>query len=145
MMFAVLFGLSMDYNVFLMSAVREKWLEKKDSKAAIVEGLASTGKTVSAAALIMTAVFLAFVINGNPIVKQFGVGTAVAIIIYATLIRCVLLPAVIAVFGRWAWYMPGWLDRLLPNLSIEGDQYFESKAAERSDVEEQATVGPQGP
>jgi RND superfamily putative drug exporter len=57
----------------------------------------------------------------------------------------VLLPAVIAVFGRWAWYMPGWLDRLLPNLSIEGDQYFESKAAERSDVEEQATVGPQGP
>ena len=145
MMFAVLFGLSMDYNVFLMSAVREKWLEKKDSKAAIVEGLASTGKTVSAAALIMTAVFLAFVINGNPIVKQFGVGTAVAIIIYATLIRCVLLPAVIAVFGRWAWYMPGWLDRLLPNLSIEGDQYFESKAAERSDVEGQATVGPQGP
>lgn len=129
MMFAVLFGLSMDYNVFLMSAVREKWLEKKDSKAAIVEGLASTGRIVSAAALIMTAVFLAFVFNGNPIVKQFGVGTAVAIIIYATLVRCVLLPAVVALFGNGAWYMPHWLDRLLPNISIEGDRYFEDLTA----------------
>ena len=129
MMFAVLFGLSMDYNVFLMSAVREKWLEKKDPQAAIVEGLASTGKIVSAAALIMTAVFLAFVINGNPIVKQFGVGTAVAIIIYATLVRCVLLPATMSLFGKATWYMPHWLDRILPNISIEGDQYFENLEA----------------
>ena len=129
MMFAVLFGLSMDYNVFLMSAVREKWLEKKDPQAAIVEGLASTGKIVSAAALIMTAVFLAFVINGNPIVKQFGVGTAVAIIIYATLVRCVLLPATMSLFGKATWYMPHWLDRILPNISIEGDQYFEALEA----------------
>ena len=129
MMFAVLFGLSMDYNVFLMSAVREKWLAKKDPQAAIVEGLASTGKIVSAAALIMTAVFLAFVINGNPIVKQFGVGTAVAIIIYATLVRCVLLPATMSLFGKATWYMPHWLDRLLPNISIEGDQYFEALEA----------------
>jgi putative drug exporter of the RND superfamily len=129
MMFAVLFGLSMDYNVFLMSAVREKWLAKKDPQAAIVEGLASTGKIVSAAALIMTAVFLAFVINGNPIVKQFGVGTAVAIIIYATLVRCVLLPATMSLFGKATWYMPHWLDRILPNISIEGDQYFEDLKA----------------
>ena len=129
MMFAVLFGLSMDYNVFLMSAVREKWLAKKDPQAAIVEGLASTGKIVSAAALIMTAVFLAFVINGNPIVKQFGVGTAVAIIIYATLVRCVLLPATMSLFGKATWYMPHWLDRILPNISIEGDQYFEALEA----------------
>ena len=129
MMFAVLFGLSMDYNVFLMSAVREKWLEKKDPQAAIIEGLASTGKIVSAAALIMTAVFLAFVLNGNPIVKQFGVGTAVAIIIYATLVRCVLLPALVSLCGKGTWYMPHWLDRILPNISIEGDQYFEQLAA----------------
>ena len=129
MMFAVLFGLSMDYNVFLMSAVREKWLEKKDPQAAIIEGLASTGKIVSAAALIMTAVFLAFVLNGNPIVKQFGVGTAVAIIIYATLVRCVLLPALVSLCGKGTWYMPHWLDRILPNISIEGDQYFEALAA----------------
>ncbi len=128
MMFAVLFGLSMDYNVFLMSAVREKWLEKKDPQAAIIEGLASTGKIVSAAALIMTAVFLAFVLNGNPIVKQFGVGTAVAIIIYATLVRCVLLPALVSLCGKGTWYMPHWLDRILPNISIEGDQYFEQLA-----------------
>ena len=129
MMFAVLFGLSMDYNVFLMSAVREKWLEKKDPQAAIIEGLASTGKIVSAAALIMTAVFLAFVLNGNPIVKQFGVGTAVAIIIYATLVRCVLLPALVSLCGKGTWYMPHWLDRILPNISIEGDQYFEDLPA----------------
>lgn len=129
MMFAVLFGLSMDYNVFLMSSVREKWLAKKDPQAAIIEGLASTGKIVSAAALIMTAVFLAFVINGNPIVKQFGVGTAVAIIIYATVVRCVLLPATMSLFGKGTWFMPHWLDKILPNISIEGDQYFEDLAA----------------
>ena len=128
MMFAVLFGLSMDYNVFLLSSVREKWLAKKDPQAAIIEGLASTGKIVSAAALIMTAVFLAFVLNGNPIVKEFGVGTAVAIIIYATLVRCVLLPATVSLFGKGAWFMPHWLDRLLPNISIEGDKYFEDLA-----------------
>ena len=129
MMFAVLFGLSMDYNVFLMSSVREKWLAKKDPQGAIVEGLASTGKIVSAAALIMTCVFLAFVINGNPIVKEFGVGTAAAIIIYATIVRCVLLPATMSLFGKATWYMPHWLDRILPNISIEGDQYFDELAA----------------
>ncbi len=125
MMFAVLFGLSMDYNVFLMSVVREKWLEYKDPQRAIIDGLASTGRIVSAAAIIMTTVFLAFVLNGNPIVKQFGVGTAFAIIIYATLVRCVLLPATMSLFGKWCWYMPGWLDRLMPSISIEGDLYFE--------------------
>ena len=127
--FAIIFGLSMDYNVFLMSVVREKWLAKKDPQGAIVEGLASTGKIVSAAALIMTCVFLAFVINGNPIVKQFGVGAAVAIIIYATIVRCVLLPATMSLFGKATWYMPHWLDKILPNISIEGDQYFEDLAA----------------
>jgi RND superfamily putative drug exporter len=127
--FAIIFGLSMDYNVFLMSVVREKWLAKKDAQGAIIEGLASTGKIVSAAALIMTCVFLAFVINGNPIVKQFGVGAAFAIIIYATIIRCVLLPATMSFFGKATWYMPHWLDKILPNISIEGDQYFDELAA----------------
>lgn len=125
MMFAVLFGLSMDYNVFLMSVVREKWLETKDADKATVDGLAATGRIVSAAAFIMTTVFLAFVLNGNPIVKQFGVGTAVAIVIYATLVRCVLLPATMAFFGKGCWYMPHWLDKLLPSISIEGDRYFD--------------------
>jgi RND superfamily putative drug exporter len=119
----------MDYNVFLMSVVREKWLAKKDAQGAIIEGLASTGKIVSAAALIMTCVFLAFVINGNPIVKQFGVGAAFAIIIYATIIRCVLLPATMSFFGKATWYMPHWLDKILPNISIEGDQYFDTLEA----------------
>ncbi|MCX6389883.1 MAG: MMPL family transporter [Solirubrobacterales bacterium] len=131
MMFAVLFGLSMDYNVFLMSVVREKWLADKDPQQAIVDGLASTGRIVSAAAIIMTAVFLAFVLNGNPIVKQFGVGTAVAIIIYATLVRCVLLPATLSLFGKASWYMPRWLDRIMPKISIEGDRYFEELEASK--------------
>lgn len=127
MMFAVLFGLSMDYNVFLMSVVREKWLATRDPDRAVVDGLASTGRIVSAAALIMITVFLAFVLNGNPIVKQFGVGTAVAILIYATLVRCVLLPATMSLFGRACWYLPRWLDRVMPRISIEGDRYFESE------------------
>jgi len=131
MMFAVLFGLSMDYNVFLMSVVREKWLADKDPQQAIIDGLASTGRIVSAAAIIMTAVFLAFVLNGNPIVKQFGVGTAVAIIIYATLVRCVLLPATLSLFGKASWYMPRWLDRIMPKISIEGDRYFEELEASK--------------
>jgi len=131
MMFAVLFGLSMDYNVFLMSSVREKWLASKNPNRAIIDGLASTGRIVSAAAIIMTAVFLAFVLNGNPIVKQFGVGTAVAIIIYATLVRCVLLPATMSLFGRACWYMPRWLDRIIPSFSIEGDSYFEGRDSEQ--------------
>jgi len=131
MMFAVLFGLSMDYNVFLMSVVREKWLADKDPQQAIIDGLASTGRIVSAAAIIMTAVFLAFVLNGNPIVKQFGVGTAVAIIIYATLVRCVLLPATLSLFGKASWYMPRWLDRIMPKISIEGDSYFEELEASK--------------
>ncbi|MFM9045355.1 MAG: MMPL family transporter, partial [Solirubrobacterales bacterium] len=125
MMFAVLFGLSMDYNVFLMSVVREKWLETKDPAKATVDGLAATGRIVSAAAIIMTTVFLAFVLNGNPIVKQFGVGTAVAIVIYASLVRCVLLPATMSLFGKGCWYMPHWLDRILPRISIEGDRFFD--------------------
>jgi RND superfamily putative drug exporter len=132
MMFAVLFGLSMDYNVFLMSVVREKWLATRDPDRATVEGLASTGRIVSAAALIMITVFLAFVLNGNPIVKQFGVGTAVAIVIYATLVRCVLLPATMSLFGKGCWYLPRWLDRIMPGISIEGDQYFEQPEADRT-------------
>ena len=81
--------------------------------------------------MIATAVFLAFVLNGNPIVKQFGVGTAVAIIIYATLVRCVLLPATLSLFGKASWYMPRWLDRIMPKISIEGDRYFEELEASK--------------
>ncbi len=129
MMFAVLFGLSMDYNVFLMSYVRERWIEKKAAEAAIVDGVVATGRTITAAALIMICVFAAFIVNGNPIIKQFGVGTAVAVLIYASLVRCVLVPATMSLLGKAGWYMPRWLDRLLPNFSIEGDSYFAERDA----------------
>jgi RND superfamily putative drug exporter len=127
MMFAVLFGLSMDYEVFLMTHVREAWQRRRDNRAAVVEGIATTGRVITSAALIMVSVFFAFVLNGDPTVKQFGVGMGVAVAVDATLVRCLLVPAVMVVLGRANWWLPRWLDRLLPNLSIEGEEFFRQR------------------
>ena len=99
MMFAILFGLSMDYEVFLMTHIRERWLEHHDNKQAVIDGVANTGRVITSAALIMVSVFFAFVINGDPTVKQFGVGMGVAVAVDATLVRCLLVPAVMVVIG----------------------------------------------
>jgi putative drug exporter of the RND superfamily len=133
MMFAILFGLSMDYEVFLMTNVREQWKESEDPHEAVVHGLASTARVITSAALIMVSVFCAFVINGNPTVKQFGLGMAVAVAVDATVVRCVLVPAIMALLGRAGWWMPAWLERATPELSIEGDEWFAARdAAARS-------------
>ena len=124
MMFAILFGLSMDYEVFLISHIREAWRREGDNRVAIVDGIANTGRVITSAALIMVSVFFAFIINGDPTVKQFGVGMGVAVAVDATLVRCLLVPAVMTLFGNANWWFPGWLDRLLPNFSIEGEEYF---------------------
>ena len=129
MMFAILFGLSMDYEVFLMTHVRERWKETDDAHAAVVEGLAGTARVITSAALIMVAVFCAFLLNGSPTIKQFGLGMAAAVAVDATLIRCVLVPAVLALLGRRAWWIPGWLARVTPPLSLEGEAWFEGRAA----------------
>jgi tetratricopeptide (TPR) repeat protein len=124
LMFAILFGLSMDYEVFLLTQIQEHYRESRRPTRAVIEGLANTGRVITSAALIMVCVFTSFVLNGDPVVKQFGVGLAVAIAIDATLVRCLLVPAVMTLLGRASWWMPTWLGRRLPRLSIEGEDYF---------------------
>jgi RND superfamily putative drug exporter len=129
LMFAILFGLSMDYEVFLLTQMREHFREHEDEHEAVVEGLANTGRVITSAAAIMVCVFTSFVLNGNPIVKEFGVGLAVAIAIDSTLVRCLLVPAVMVLLGKRAWWMPRWLDRFTPHISIEGDEFFAKRDA----------------
>ncbi|HEX7292812.1 MAG TPA: MMPL family transporter [Conexibacter sp.] len=127
LMFTALFGLSMDYEVFLMSHVQEHVKEGRSPRDAIVVGLAESARVITAAALIMVSVFASFVLNGDPTIKQFGIGLSVAVIIDATLVRCLLVPAVMALMGRAAWWMPSWLDRRLPQVSVEGRGYFAAR------------------
>ncbi|MCG5211672.1 MMPL family transporter [Streptosporangium soli] len=118
MLFAVLFGLSMDYEVFLLTSVRQAYLRHGDNRRAVAEGLGSTGRVITSAALIMVAVFVAFIAYPDPLVKVFGVGLAVAIAVDATIIRGFLVPATMVLLGRLNWWCPRWLDRILPPLSI---------------------------
>jgi uncharacterized membrane protein YdfJ with MMPL/SSD domain len=120
LIFAVVFGLSMDYEVFLMSRIRERYLRHGDNERAVAEGLSSSARTISSAALIMTAVFAVFVLTGVPSIKELGLGCAVAIALDATLVRLILVPAAMKLMGDWNWWMPSWLDRFLPDLSFEG-------------------------
>jgi len=120
LIFAVVFGLSMDYEVFLMSRIRERYMRHGDNQRAVAEGLASSARTISSAALIMSAVFAVFVLTGVPSIKELGLGCAVAIALDATLVRLILVPAAMKLMGRWNWWMPSWLDRALPDLSFEG-------------------------
>jgi RND superfamily putative drug exporter len=119
MAFAIIFGLSMDYEVFLMSRMREEWMRTGDPRDAVRRGLASTGGVVTAAAAIMMAVFGSFILDDARLLQQFGIGMAVAIFIDAFVIRCLLVPAVMKVMGRAAWWMPKGLDRVLPHLTVE--------------------------
>jgi len=120
MLFAILFGLSMDYEVFVLSRVREEYLRRRDNDAAVVEGIAGTARVITSAALIMISVFAAFVLGEDPIVKMFGVGLATAVLIDATIVRIVLVPATMRLLGDWNWWLPRWLDRRLPSLDVEG-------------------------
>jgi RND superfamily putative drug exporter len=120
LIFAVVFGLSMDYEVFLMSRIRERYMRHGDNERAVAEGLSSSARTISSAALIMTSVFAVFVLTGVPSIKELGLGCAVAIALDATLVRLILVPAAMKLMGRWNWWMPAWLDRALPDLSFEG-------------------------
>ena len=119
-MFAILFGLSMDYEVFLLSRVREEYVKTGDNHEAVVRGLSSTARVITSAALIMISVFGAFVLSDDPNGKLFGVGLAVAVLIDATLVRMILVPATMSLLGNANWWLPGWLDRSLPHLDLEG-------------------------
>jgi uncharacterized membrane protein YdfJ with MMPL/SSD domain len=122
LIFAIVFGLSMDYEVFLMSRIRERYMVHGDNERAVAEGLSTSARTISSAALIMTSVFAVFVLTGVPSIKELGLGSAVAIALDATLVRLILVPAAMKLMGRWNWWMPSWLDRLLPDLSFEGGE-----------------------
>ncbi len=119
MLFAILFGLSMDYEVFLVSRIHEEWLRSGDNRVAVRNGLAATGKTITAAALIMILVFGSFVFGGQRVIKEFGVGLAAGILMDAILIRMAIVPALMQLFGKANWWFPAWLDRILPRLSVE--------------------------
>jgi uncharacterized membrane protein YdfJ with MMPL/SSD domain len=119
LVFAIVFGLSMDYEVFLMSRIRERYRRHGDNERAVAEGLSSSARTISSAALIMTAVFAVFVLTGVPSIKEIGLGCAVAIALDATLVRLILVPAAMKLMGKWNWWMPSWLDRALPDFSFE--------------------------
>jgi len=119
MLFAVLFGLSMDYEVFLLSRVREEFQRTDDAGASVANGVAATARVITAAASVMVVVFLSFLLNDQRVVNLFGFGLAVAIAIDATLIRLVLVPAAMAIAGRRAWWGPKWLTRRLPHVELE--------------------------
>ncbi|MBV9365363.1 MAG: MMPL family transporter [Solirubrobacterales bacterium] len=123
-MFAILFGLSMDYEVFLVSQIEEHVHAGEDNKSSVVSGLVTSARVITAAALIMVFVFGSFVLNGDPTIKQFGVGLAVAVILDATIVRCLLVPALMVLMGNRNWFMPRWLDRVTPRISIEGAEFF---------------------
>jgi RND superfamily putative drug exporter len=119
MMFAILFGLSMDYEVFLVSRIREEYLKHGDTRRAVADGLARTARVITAAAAIMVVVFLAFLAAPDVFLKLFGIGLAAAIFLDATIVRMVLVPAVMQLLGKWNWWIPNWLERLLPRLDVE--------------------------
>ncbi|RII09487.1 Membrane protein YdfJ [Streptomyces sp. YIM 130001] len=119
MIFAIVFGLSMDYEVFLLSRIHEEWERTKDPQTAVREGLAATGRIITAAAAIMIVVFAAFVMSPDRMLQQFGLGLAVAILLDAVVIRCLIVPAVMQLMGTRAWWLPGRLRRLLPEVRLE--------------------------
>jgi RND superfamily putative drug exporter len=130
MMIAILFGLSMDYQVFLVSRMHEEWQRTGDNRRAVRVGQALTGRVISAAALIMIFVFFAFVLAGKRQIGEFGLGLSSAVLVDALVIRTVLVPAIMQVFGKANWWLPKWLDRILPHVSIEApDEKLESAAA----------------
>jgi len=131
LMFAVVFGLSMDYEVFLISRVREQWIRRHDASEAVADGIAFTGRVITAAAAIMICVFLSFMFGDERVLKEFGFGLAVAVLLDAVVVRCVLLPAVLELLGPRTWWLPQWLDRRLPHINIEGTS-ARAKLAERS-------------
>jgi RND superfamily putative drug exporter len=128
MMFAILFGLSMDYQVFLLSRMREHYEETGDNHEAVVDGLAVSARVITSAALIMVAVYTSFILNGQPVVKEFGLGLAAAIAIDASIVRCVLVPSVMVLLGKRNWWLPRFMRRL-PRVGIEGEEYFKARDA----------------
>jgi RND superfamily putative drug exporter len=129
LLLAIVFGLSMDYEVFMLSRIKERFQATGDNRRAVGEGLAASAGTISSAALIMVAVFTVFAFTGVPQIKEIGVGLAVAIFLDATVVRLVLVPATMELLGDRNWWLPGWLDRLLPDVDFEADKPSQTEPA----------------
>jgi len=140
MMFAILFGLSMDYEVFLLSRIREEYDRTGDNAVAVADGLASTARVITAAALIMVTVFGSFVLGDATTIKLFGLGLATAILVDATVVRMVLVPAAMELLGDRNWWFPRWLDRIIPRLHVEAGADVDAELARLTD-QEQMPVG----
>ena len=139
-MFAILFGLSTDYQVFLLTQIQEHFKEGKGARETVIEGLGYSGRIIGAAALVMISVFGSFIFNGDPTIKQFGLGLATAVAIDAIVVLF-FVPALITVLGRATLWFPRWLDRILPRISIEGEEFFERRSAKPEAVPEAAAHG----
>jgi RND superfamily putative drug exporter len=144
MVLAILFGLSMDYEVFLVSRIREEYVRDGDARAAVRAGVGAIGKVIVAAGIIMGVVFWAFVLSDDRTVKAFGLGLGVAILVDALIVRMVLVPAVMHVLGRHAWYIPRWLDRALPAITIEPAEHDEPSGASVADEAQDRQLEPVG-
>jgi RND superfamily putative drug exporter len=136
MMFAILFGLSMDYEVFLLSGIREEYDRTRDNALAVADGLASTARVITAAALIMVTVFGSFMLGDSTTIKLFGLGLATAILVDATVVRMVLVPATMELLGDRNWWFPRWLDRLIPRLHVEAGADMDAQLARLAEEEE---------
>ena len=143
-LFAIVFGLSMDYEVFLMSRIHEEWEHRQDPTQAVTRGLALTGRVITAAAAIMVTVFASFMLGEERIIKLFGLGLASAVLIDAVIIRSILVPAIMQLFGRKAWYLPAWLDRILPRLHVEPAEGDPSPTGEHPVVADERGLGSAG-
>ena len=145
MLFAIVFGLSMDYEVFLISRMHERWTQTREHSRAVAEGLALTGRVVTAAAAIMVCVFLSFMLGEDRVIKEFGLSLASAVFLDALVVRCLLLPATLHIIGPITWSLPAWLDRLLPRVNVEGTMSRENEAAHgRRDLGPSATPRTRG-
>jgi putative drug exporter of the RND superfamily len=133
-LFCILFGLSMDYEVFLLARIREEYLRTGDNTEAVGWGLEHTGRIITSAAAVMVTVFGAFAFASLIPIKTMGFGLAVAVLLDATLIRVVLVPAAMRLMGKWNWWLPGWLDRILPKVSVEGAAGPETERQVRAGV-----------
>jgi RND superfamily putative drug exporter len=141
LMFAVVFGLSMDYEVFLVSRVREEWVRTRDASTAVIDGIAFTGRVITAAAAIMICVFLSFMLGNERSVKEFGFGLAIAVFLDAFVVRTVMLPAVLELLGPVTWKLPRWLDARLPHFNIEGGEARAAVASEAQELPEREAAG----
>jgi len=142
LMFAVVFGLSMDYEVFLVSRVREQWIRHRNASEAVGDGIAFTGRVITAAAAIMICVFLSFMFGNERVIKEFGFGLAAAVFLDALVVRCVMLPAVLELLGPRTWWLPRWIDERLPHINIEGSAAREELTRRPPEAEEPAEREP---